>query len=805
MQRAKTDYVFGRFQLEVDERRLLRDGQPFPLTPNAFNTLLALVQRAGHVVSKADLMSAIWPDGFVEESNLSFNISTLRKALADGQNGERYIETVPKLGYRFVMPVNTDSPVHPEVPPGKRSNLPAPLTTFIDRASEMAAVRARLLQSDVRLFTLVGPPGIGKTRLAIESASQWLDAFEDGVWWVELANLHDGALLPESVAKAIDMQEARGEPLHDTLMRKLRDKQLLLVLDNCEHLLDDCAPFVEKLLLACRRLKVLTTSREALGIIGEMLWPVQPLSLPARDLTSPAQLLEQSESVRLFCIRAEAVHPAFALTVQNASAVTHICRRLDGIPLAIELAAARVKHFPVEQIALRLDDRFSFLSSGLRTPLAWHRTLRATIDWSYSHLNETERNWFNRLSVFAGGCDIDSAQHVAGSDATTTFNVLARMADKSLLQVEHKNGQRRWRMLETIQEYALDTLRAQGANAEYSTRDRHLEYFLALAERPWPMLPDEQIAWLDRLEMDHGNFRAAMDWALAQQNSDMALRLVWALSQFWERRHHFREAREAMAKALANSRPTERTLARARMLSLSSLGWFNESYIEARPLLEEALQIGMEVGDRAFVAHSLFALGCNAFHRKDYTSELDYFERSLSVWQELGDQAGICRQMVYLSGGYYDTGDFERARVLLEEALQLADVIGAKTDKPMMMIWLGQTILRQGDTAKAVILLREGLVLNQAAGVPYALVYAIEPFMNLAMAQGQIKRAVLLLGAREAVIEAGELGSVGWGWPDTEGVIENARRRLDEETFAIVWAEGRAMTEEQMIQFALAS
>lgn len=684
----------------------------------------------------------------------------------------------------------------------RHTNLPAPLTTFIGRQKDLVELTSRLQTG--RLLTLTGVGGCGKTRLAIELASRWLDEFEDGVWWVALANLHDGTLLPQAVAKALEMQEVRGEPLHDTLMRKLRDKHLLLVLDNCEHLPGDCALFVETMLLTCRRLKVLTTSREVLGIIGEVLWPVQPLSLPERDLTSPAQLLEQSESVRLLCARAEAVDPTFALTEQNASAVTHICRRLDGIPLAIELAAARVKHFSVEQIAIRLDDRFNFLSSGIRTPLAWHQTLCATIDWSYGHLNEIERNWFSRLSVFAGGCDTDSAQYVAGSDETTTFDVLARLADKSLLQVEHKHGQRRWRMLETIQEYALDTLRAQGAGAEHSARDRHQQNFLALAERPWPKLPDEQIGWLDRLEMEHDNFRVAMDWALSQRNSEASLRLVWALSQFWERRHYFREAREAMAKALAFSRPAERTLARARVLSLNSQEWFNENYFEARPLLEEALQIGIEVGDQAFVAYSLFTLGCNAFHRKDFTSELDYFERSLGVWQELGDQAGICRQMAFLGGGYYDAGDLGRARLLLEKSLQLADAIGAKTEKPQTMIWLGQVVLRQGDPAKAALLLREGLTLNRAAGVPYALVYAIEPFINLAMAQGQIDRAVRLLGARDAIIAAGDLGPVGWTWIDTEGEIESARRQLDEEAFADAWAEGRAMTADQAIQYALA-
>lgn len=690
----------------------------------------------------------------------------------------------------------------PERSARRHTNLPAPLTSFIGRRAELVELAAKMQSG--RLLTLTGMGGCGKTRLAIELAGQLLPQFEDGAWWVELASLRDGTLTPDAVAKALEVQESRGEPLRDTLMRKLRDQHMLLVLDNCEHVLSECAPFVEAMLLACRGLKVLTTSREALGLTGEMLWPVQPLSLPLRDVSSPVQLLEQSESVRLFCDRATAVNPAFALTADNASTVSQICHRLDGIPLALELAAARTRLVPVEQIALWLDDGLNLPAASNRNTFVRHHTMRSAIDWSYGHLNEAERIWFGQLAVFVGGWDVDAARRLADSDAQTTFDLLSRLVDKSLVLTDHKHGRQRFRMLETIRDYALDALRAQSPHAEPIARQHHLAHYLTLAETPWPTSADEKAAWLDRLEADHDNFRAALDWALSQQEGNAALRLVWALSPFWERQRHFREARDAVARALAVSGPSDRTMARARVLSLTSQAWYNDHYRESKPMLQEALAISEELGDRAFAAHALFTLGCNAYHCGDFADELDYFLRSLAVWQELGDKAGICRQLGFVGGGYYDIGDIERARLTLEEAVRLADEIHAQADKAQSLLWLGNVVLALGDCAKAADLLREGLLLNRSIGMPYSLVFAIEPFISLATAQSQNMRAARLLGARDAVIERDGLGKTGWGWPNTERHLEIARQQLGQEAFAAARTEGRAMTQDQALEYALA-
>jgi DNA-binding winged helix-turn-helix (wHTH) protein len=380
---------FGHFQLDTAERRLLRDGQPVSLTPKALDTLLALVQHAGHAVSKDDLMRAVWPDGFVEETNLAFNISTLRKLLGDGQNGERYIETVPKLGYRFVMPVKMDSPAHHGIAYTKRSNLPAHLTRFIGRVHELEEVTAMVQKR--RLVTLTGSGGVGKTRLALEAGGQLLAHFTDGVWLAEFAPLIDETLVPATVAGVFGLQEQpRRSPL-DMLAASIGEKHMLLIFDNCEHVIDASAYLAEILLQACPNLRILATSREALRVAGEAVWRVPSLSIPDMErLPSIVQALN-FDAVHMFIEHAALAQASFVLTPENLQTVVSICRRLDGIPLAIEMAAAQVDGLDVKQIESELAHRFDLLVSGSRTAVPRHQTLRATLDWSYNLLSEPER------------------------------------------------------------------------------------------------------------------------------------------------------------------------------------------------------------------------------------------------------------------------------------------------------------------------------------------------------------------------------------------------------------------------------
>src|SRR5829696_2809070 len=429
-------------------------------------------------------------------------------------------------------------------------NLPLELSSFVGREKELAEVK-RLLENN-RLLTLTGSGGCGKTRLALAVASELVEAFEDGVWLVDLAPLADPALVPQAVASTLGVREQSGRILTEILYAYLRSKKVLLVLDNCEHLIEACAKLSEVLLRSCPQLRVLATSREALGITGEVTWLVPSLTLPDLRHLPAFESLPRYESARLFLERTAAVKPTFVLTEQNAGAVAQICYRLDGIPLAIELAAARTKVLSVEQVADRLDDTFKLLSAGGRTAVPRQRTLHATMDWSHELLPEEERTLFRRLSVFAGGFTLEAVESVcAGEDLTRdeVLELLSHLVDKSLVMVREESGEARYRLLETVRQYGWEKLSESGE--EEQVRERHAGHYLTLAEEAEPELKGEgQVAWLKRFEREHDNLRAAMRWLLDRGESEKAVRLGWALWLFWWIRGHFAEGRRSMERAL---------------------------------------------------------------------------------------------------------------------------------------------------------------------------------------------------------------------------------------------------------------
>ena len=443
--------------------------------------------------------------------------------------------------------------LHPDVPtdfPPLRSldslpnNLPRQLTSFIGREREMAEVR-RLL-STTRLLTLTGSGGCGKTRLALQVAADLVEAFAEGVWFVDLAPLSDPALVPQTVAATLRVREEPGRPILITLSEYLQPRHLLLVLDNCEHLVGACAELAQALLRACPHLQILATSREPLRIGGETTWRVPSLSLPDLLRLPLVESLAEYEAVRLFTDRAEVVLPGFLVTDQNALAVAQVCHRLDGIPLAIELAATRVKVLPVHQIAARLDDRFRLLTGGSRTALPRQQTLRAVMDWSYILLSEKERTLLRRLSVFAGGWTLDAAEAVCSGNRIETVEVLdllAQLVDRSLVAVDREDAEARYRLLDTVRQYAREKLQDSGEETE--VHGRHREWFLDLAERTEPeLLGPEQGVWLARLEAEHDNLRAALTWSQQEEEGGEAgLRLAGALGRFWWMRGHLTEGR----------------------------------------------------------------------------------------------------------------------------------------------------------------------------------------------------------------------------------------------------------------------
>src|SRR5882672_7793134 len=460
-------YRFGPFELQPDKRRLLKDGETIALRPRAFDLLVALVDRAGHLVTKDELLDQVWPKMVVEEAALHVQVSALRKVL-----GADAITTVSGRGYQFTLPVTKGDGGANRASRSKH-NLPYQLTSFIGREQEIAQLEE--LVTAHRLVTLTGAGGAGKTRLAIEVASRLIDAFPDGVWLVELAALSDPGLVPQAVAQALEVKEQPARPVMETLCDYLSSKKLLLVLDNVEHLLEACVHLVDEIVRRNPDITVFVTSRERLGMTGELTYRVPSLTVPVPgDNLAPDALLAY-EGVRLFVERARLLRPDFSVTSENAVPLASICHRLDGIPLAIELAAPRLRSMSVDELSNRLDQRFALLTGGSSAALPRHRTLRSMLDWSYDLLAEREQAMLRRVAVFAGGWTLAAAEHVCagdGVDASDVFEQLTSLVDKSVVVTDEHAGATRYRMLETVRQYAQDRLRDSGEESQW--RASHL-------------------------------------------------------------------------------------------------------------------------------------------------------------------------------------------------------------------------------------------------------------------------------------------------------------------------------------------
>ncbi|MDE3091423.1 MAG: tetratricopeptide repeat protein, partial [Chloroflexota bacterium] len=565
------------------------------------------------------------------------------------------------------------------------TNFPLQLTSFIGRERGMTEVK-RLLAA-TRLVTLTGSGGCGKTRFALQVASDLLDTFPDGVWLVEFAAVSDPALVPQAIAAALGVRELPAHSLSDSLVQFLRAKNLSLVIDNCEHLIEACARVADQLLRACAPLRILATSREALGVGGETVWRVPSLDVPNIGSALPANTdlvsaLTQFEAARLFVDRALAALPTFLLTNRNAPAVAEVCRRLDGIPLAIELAAARVKTLSVEEIAARLNDCFDLLTGGSRTALPRHQTLRASMDWSHALLTVSEQILFRRLSVFAGGWTLSAAQVVGGRDSSASdqiLDLLSSLVNKSLVVAEEQDGQTRYRMLEAIQQYARAEL-AESREAQM-TQSRHLEFFVQLAEEAEPKLASaEQKVWLDRLAAESDNWRAALRWATQSRELELGLRLAGALWRYWDRCGDLSEGRgwlERLLTLAANDARANLLPARAKGLhGLGVMAHDQGDYEQARSLYEQALTLRQELGDGLGVAALLSNLGLVAQEQSDYPQATSFYKKSLKIRQELNDQWGTAVALNNLGLVAQHQGDYEQAKSLYERSLALSRELG---------------------------------------------------------------------------------------------------------------------------------
>ncbi|HET6948467.1 MAG TPA: tetratricopeptide repeat protein [bacterium] len=549
------------------------------------------------------------------------------------------------------------------------NNLPVQLTSFVGREREMTGIKAQL--AGARLLTLTGSGGCGKTRLAVHVAADVLDDFPDGVWLVELATLADARLIPQTIAGALGIREQSARPLLQTVTEYLQPRTILLVLDNCEHLVPDCAALIETILRACPRVRILATSREPVGATGETIWPVPPLSVPeARQPVDPA-LLPQAESVRLFIERVEGVVPSFSLGPHNAAAVAQICRRLDGIPLAIELAAARVKVLSVDELAARLDDRFRLLTGGSRTAMPRHQTLRATMDWSHDLLSPEERMLFRRLAVFAGGFTLPAAEAVCAGDGvepSTVLDVLTRLVDRSLVMVDLRGEVTRYRLLETVRQYALEKLLAAGEAP--GVRAGHRDWYLHRAEQAEDELHGAgQRVWFDLLEAEHDNLRAAMEWSGAEPSgAERTLRLAGSLWWFWFVRGYLTEGRERIEKALANDDVRSSVRARA-LVGTGGLASLQGDYEPAVRFAEEGVAIYRELGGDRDLAVGLTILGYVTARRGNYEAARAMCADAVALARESGYLWGLAFALYIQGDVALISGDYRRAQASLRESL----------------------------------------------------------------------------------------------------------------------------------------
>jgi predicted ATPase/DNA-binding SARP family transcriptional activator len=704
-----------------------------------------------------------------------------------------------------------------QAPPAK-TNLPVQLTSFIGRARELEQLK-QLLQV-TRLLTLTGTAGTGKTRLALRLAADVQEEYAAGVWLVELAPLADPALLAHTVATALGVREPPGRPILDALCDYLRPKTLLVLLDNCEHLIEPCAYLTETLLRAAPNLRILATSREALGIAGETAYRAPPLTLPdlpdlrrADDFNALAQLA-QNDCMRLFVERATAAYPPFRLTPQNAPAIAQIGRRLDGIPLAIELAAARARVFTPEQIAARLDDRFRLLTGGSRTALPRHQTLLALVEWSHNLLTDAERTLLRRLSVFSGGWTLEAAHAVCGAglgEEGEALDTLARLVDKSLVEVDTPQGvaEARYRLLETIRQYAREKLFVSGEAEQ--VRDRHLDFFLQFAEGAEPKLRSaEQLAWLERLETEHDNLRAALAWALESATSARALRLAGALAYFWELRGYWSEGHKRLsdvlafvereqaerdaggepstlprhhadmawrAKALYGAArirfgrffepPASRAIAAESLRLWRELGdqWWMAVALEhmgfmssteggvqmGRDRLEEGVALAREVADRWPLAVCLVRLGTFLPLTEPAVARA-IREEAVAVARSVGDKSVLSQGLVGLATDHLLEGDLSAAAPAAEEALANARAIGSVMHVMLSLLVLVITSCLLDDLAKANAYRSQVWAVARETGSTQWLSLALLPFGLVASFSGQTERGVRLLAATETLL-----------------------------------------------------
>ena len=863
-------FEFGSLRLDVGDRRLFKAGTVVQLAPKNFDLLRILVENNGRALCRAELLNALWPDVQVEEGNLSFQVATLRKALGPEFAGS--VETVPRYGYRFNAEVIRDaSPQGPALSDTGRTvevchlpfleavncpqrpdpntaealwHLPAPRTQLVGRDRELAAAGRLLLTDNVRLVTITGPGGCGKTRLALQIAADQAGEFPGGLHFLSLVSLADPGMVASAVARIFGLRHSGGKPmteaLRDHLCRTVHARTLLLV-DNFEHLLP-AAPVLGAILEHCHSLKIVVTSRAVLRIYGENEFPLACLATPDPQRIASVEELQANPAVSLFVQRALAVDPGFELTDAAAAAVGRICSRLDGLPLAIELAAARTRLLSPLAILARLEEGLGLLAGGPRD-LHWrHQTMRGAIEWSYGLLTAPEQKLLRRLCVFAGGCTLESAEAVCNAREDLGLDILegiSSLVGQSMLQRSEVAGEFRFTLLEAIREYGLGRLVESGD--EEDTRRAHSAYFFVIAKEGEPAADLQQTEnWLSRCENDLANLHTALDW-LIERRSKWAMPLGIALFPFWERREHFSEGRFYLKAILRMKNPPANPRQRAAVAaSAGSLAGSLGDWEDCDCMHREALGIYQQLDDEIGVATQFNLLGVNQLLRGNCIEAKHLLQESLSAWRKLGDRAVMARVLCNLAAAVNLAGDHECARALLWEARSLfgdtgdevgsawcltylGDVARDAHDATALSLYdeaaevfrraghlpglarsladLGSLACQRNECAAAGSYLNEALTIFHALGLKRGIARALEGFAFVGAAQGNFSAVLKLAGAAAALRESVAAHDRVTERQRVDAAVEYAREQLGDEPARSSWTAGWKMNPGEAVAF----
>lgn len=715
METGAIRYQFGEFDLDIVRGCLFKAGEEIKLRPKVYEALKYLLEHPGRLIGKRELIEAVWPDTFVTDDSLVQCTVELRRALGD--QAQQLLKTVPRRGYLLTSEVVRHLPSQDQIAPvaqnsgesqkvaRKHFSLPASRTSLIGRERQVAEATKLLLRPDVHLLTLTGAGGAGKTRLALAVAKATAEKFMAGVQFVGLAAISNPALVGTAIAKAMDIQQVANRTVAQLIGDELQNSEpFLLVLDNFEQVLP-AATVVAEILETCPALKVLVTSRACLRIYGEQEFQVTPL--------------EQNSAVELFVQRAMAVRPSFAMTAANSHAIREICSRLDCLPLAIELAAARTRVLSPATMLDRLQSRLQLLTGGALDLPERQQTLRKAIDWSHGLLNDAEQKLFRRLSVFVGGCTFEAAEAVCNTARDLDmdlFEGLSSLVDKNLVQnPDQPWPEPRFAMLETIREYALERLAASGE--ESATRRAHAAYCLVVAEEGNPELnPADRAIWLTRCDIEIDNFRSALDWLFHNRELDWGLRLCIALFRFWDMREHLTEGR-ARLEIILRLAGSGFTKERAKVgLFLGALTTPQGDFSAAQQFIKQSLHLYQELGDDWGTAASFNALGVSARDRGDYASAQEYFEKSLVCWRALRDPLAAARTLHNLANVVRVRGDYSAAQAALREATSIFEELGDRSGAAWSLNQQGDIAREQQDLPVARTLYQDALSAFREAG-----------------------------------------------------------------------------------------